>query len=128
MPVAEEAAVTAWAMGHQVDRIYDVRLLVCTAALPPGRSCEGPMSSSSSPAWKGPSPASLGAVDKPIIAVPTSIGYGAHLDGLALLTMLNSCASGVAAVNIDNGFGAGYMAAIINRLACGSGSEQEHGG
>ena len=58
-----------------------------------------------------------GLVDKPVIAVPTSIGYGASLNGLsALLTMINSCANGIAVVNIDNGYGAGYMAAQINRL------------
>ena len=61
-----------------------------------------------------------GLVDKPVIAVPTSVGYGANMKGLsALLTMINSCAEGVAVVNIDNGFGAGYMAAQINRLAIG---------
>lgn len=66
-----------------------------------------------------------GLVDKPVIAVPTSIGYGAHLNGIApLLTMLNSCAEGIAVVNIDNGFGAGYMATQINRLAV-QGSTQD---
>jgi NCAIR mutase (PurE)-related protein len=59
-----------------------------------------------------------GLIDKPVIAVPTSVGYGANLNGIAaLLTMLNSCAEGLAVVNIDNGFGAGYMATQINRLA-----------
>ena len=65
-----------------------------------------------------------GVVDKPVIAVPTSVGYGANFGGLsALLTMLNSCAEGIAVVNIDNGFGAGYMATQINRLAA---SEKNH--
>jgi len=65
-----------------------------------------------------------GLVDKPVIAVPTSVGYGASFHGLAaLLTMLNSCASGVSVVNIDNGFGAGYSAALINRLAQGKDGE-----
>ena len=130
VPVAEEAAGTAWAMGHRVDRIYDVgvaglhRLLCRREELAAANvlivvaGMEGALASVVG-----------GLVDKPIIAVPTSIGYGAHLDGLApLLTMLNSCASGVAVVNIDNGFGAGYMAAIINRLAAGGRSEGEHGG
>ena len=62
-----------------------------------------------------------GLVDKPVIAVPTSVGYGANMQGMsALLTMINSCAEGVAVVNIDNGFGAGYMSAQINRLAIGA--------
>ena len=65
-----------------------------------------------------------GLVDKPVIAVPTSVGYGANMHGLsALLTMINSCAEGIAVVNIDNGFGAGYMAAQINRLAIGADKE-----
>ncbi len=60
-----------------------------------------------------------GLADKPVIAVPTSVGYGASMNGLsALLTMINSCANGIAVVNIDNGYGAGYLAAQINRLAC----------
>ena len=66
-----------------------------------------------------------GLVDKPVIAVPTSVGYGANMQGMsALLTMINSCAEGVAVVNIDNGFGAGYMAAQINRLAIDPKKEQ----
>ena len=65
-----------------------------------------------------------GLVDKPVIGVPTSVGYGANMQGMsALLTMINSCAEGVSVVNIDNGFGAGYMAAQINRLAIGAGKE-----
>ena len=70
------------------------------------------------PAWKGALPSVVGGlIDKPVIAVPTSVGYGASFGGLAaLLGMLNSCASGVGVVNIDNGFGAGYLANIINRL------------
>ena len=65
-----------------------------------------------------------GLVDKPVIAVPTSVGYGANMQGMsALLTMINSCAEGVAVVNIDNGFGAGYMSAQINRLAIGAEKE-----
>ncbi|MGI6036620.1 MAG: nickel pincer cofactor biosynthesis protein LarB [Limnochordia bacterium] len=118
IPVAEEACLTARAMGHRVERIYDVgvagmhRLLEHRERLNQAHviivvaGMEGALASVVG-----------GLVDKPVIAVPTSIGYGAHFQGLAaLLSMLNTCASGVAVVNIDNGFGAGYMAATINRL------------
>jgi NCAIR mutase (PurE)-related protein len=118
-PVAEEAAVTAEIMGCAVERIYDVgvagihRLLAHLPAL---------LSSNVLVAvagMEGALPSVVGGlVSAPVIAVPTSVGYGASFQGLApLLTMLNSCAAGVAVVNIDNGFGAGYMAATINRLA-----------
>ncbi len=118
MPVAEEAAVTAEAMGNRVERIYDAgvagihrllnhrdklleaRVLIVVAGM------EGAL-----PSVVG------GLVDKPVIAVPTSVGYGASFGGLAaLLAMLNSCAGGVSVVNIDNGFGAGYQASLINKL------------
>ena len=121
IPVAEEAAVTAETMGNRVERIYDVgvagihRLLARIDSLMNANvlivvaGMEGALSSVVG-----------GLVDKPVIAVPTSIGYGASFNGLAaLLTMLNSCASGVGVVNIDNGFGAGYLAAMINRLGSG---------
>ena len=116
--VAEEAALTAEAMGNRVERIYDAgvagihRLLHYRDQLMAARvlivvaGMEGAL-----PSVVG------GLVDKPVIAVPTSVGYGASFGGLAaLLAMLNSCASGVSVVNIDNGFGAGYQAALINRL------------
>jgi hypothetical protein len=119
LPVAEEAAETAWIMGNEVDRIYDVgvaglhRLLgnleriISANVLVVVAGMEGALASVVG-----------GLVDKPVIAVPTSVGYGASFGGLAaLLTMLNSCASGVAVVNIDNGFGAGYTASLINRIA-----------
>lgn len=118
IPVAEEAAVTAEVMGNKVDRIYDVgvagihRLLANTDALMKANvlvvaaGMEGALASVVG-----------GLVDKPVIAVPTSVGYGANFGGLsALLTMLNSCASGIGVVNIDNGFGAGYLASMINRI------------
>lgn len=118
IPVAEEAAITAELMGNQVERIYDVgvaglhRLLYHLAALQKARvlivvaGMEGAL-----PSVVG------GLVRAPVIAVPTSVGYGASFNGLAaLLAMLNSCASGVAVVNIDNGFGAGCLAAKINCL------------
>lgn len=118
IPVAEEAAITAEILGNRVERIFDVgvagihrlfnridlirgaRAVVVVAGM------EGALASVVG-----------GLVDKPVIAVPTSIGYGANFGGLsALLAMLNSCASGVSVVNIDNGFGAGYMASMINKL------------
>ena len=115
IPVAEEAAMTAETMGCRVERTYDVgvaglhRLLDCReAALGAGvivavAGMEGALPSVIS-----------GLTDAPVIAVPTSVGYGASFQGLAaLLGMLNSCSPGVAVVNIDNGFGAGYMAAVI---------------
>jgi NCAIR mutase (PurE)-related protein len=118
LPVAEEAAITAEVMGNCVERIYDTgvagihrlldqkqklyeaRVLIVVAGM------EGALASVVG-----------GLVDKPVIAVPTSVGYGASFGGLAaLLAMLNSCASGISVVNIDNGFGAGYQASLINRL------------
>ena len=117
IPVAEEAAVTAETMGSRVDRAYDVgvaglhRLLDCKDKLLGANvvvavaGMEGALASVVS-----------GMVDTPVIAVPTSVGYGASFQGLAaLLGMLNTCSPGVAVVNIDNGFGAGYMAGLINR-------------
>ena len=119
IPVAEEAAQTAEFFGARAERIYDVgvsglhRLLSrletiqeanCIVAV---AGMEGALASVIG-----------GLVSRPVIAVPTSVGYGANFGGVsALLTMLNSCANGVAVVNIDNGYGAGYMAAEINRLA-----------
>ncbi len=118
IPVAEEAAITAEIFGNDVQRYYDVgvagihrlydkmseikkaRVLVVVAGM------EGAL-----PSIVG------GMVDKPVIAVPTSVGYGAAFNGLAaLLGMLTSCASGISVVNIDNGFGAGYLASMINKL------------
>jgi len=121
LPIAEEAAVTAEAMGNTVERLYDVgvagvhrlfdnkeklfhaNVIVVVAGM------EGALASIVG-----------GLVDKPVVAVPTSVGYGASFDGLAaLLTMLNCCAPGVVVVNIDNGFGAGYFAGIINQMSEG---------
>ncbi len=117
IPVAEEAALTARLMGHRVETVYDVgvaglhRLLAHQDLLAQATvfivvaGMEGAL-----PSVVG------GLVDRPVIGVPTSVGYGASFGGLAaLLAMLNSCATGVAVVNIDNGFGAGYLAALINR-------------
>jgi NCAIR mutase (PurE)-related protein len=119
LPVAEEAAITAGMAGCAVERMYDVgvagihRLLDQVPVLHKQRALvvvagmEGALPS-----------VVAGLVNAPVIAVPTSIGYGASFNGLApLLAMLNSCAAGVSVVNIDNGFGAGYVAASINRIA-----------
>ena len=119
IPVAEEAAQTAEYFGNRVERIYDVgvsgihRLLArvddiraanCVVAV---AGMEGALASVIG-----------GLVERPVIAVPTSVGYGANMGGVsALLTMINSCANGIAVVNIDNGYGAGYMASQVNRLA-----------
>lgn len=118
IPVAEEAALTAELMGNRVERLYDVgvagvhRLLDKVTLIQQARvivavaGMEGALASVIGGLARGP-----------VIAVPTSVGYGASFGGLAaLLTMLNSCAAGVAVVNIDNGFGAGYLASLINRL------------
>lgn len=118
LPVAEEAAITATVMGNPVTRLYDVgvaglhRLLARQDVLQAARvivvvaGMEGAL-----PSVVG------GLVRVPVIAVPTSVGYGASFGGLAaLLGMLNSCASGLSVVNIDNGFGAGYLASLINHL------------
>lgn len=118
IPVAEEAAVTAEVLGNEVDRLFDVgvaglhrllskidiitsaNVIICVAGM------EGALASVVG-----------GLVDVPVIAVPTSVGYGASFGGVAaLLSMLNSCASGTSVVNIDNGFGAGYLASMINQL------------
>ena len=118
LPVAEEAALTAEFLGNRVERVWDVgvaglhRLLAHADQLARAQvviavaGMEGALASVIG-----------GLVSCPVIAVPTSIGYGANLGGLsALLSMLNSCASGVSVVNIDNGFGAGYQASLINHL------------
>jgi pyridinium-3,5-biscarboxylic acid mononucleotide synthase len=118
MPVAEEAALTAELVGSQVERVYDVgvaglhRLLNQNDKLQQAHviiavaGMEGALAS-----------VITGLVAVPVISVPTSVGYGTSFQGLAaLLSMLNSCANGMAVVNIDNGFGAGYLAAMINRM------------
>jgi NCAIR mutase (PurE)-related protein len=118
IPVAEEAVATAEVMGNDVQHFYDVgvagihRLLAQREALSKARVvivCAG---------MEGALPSVVGGlVGVPVIAVPTSVGYGAAFKGLAaLLGMMNSCASNVSVVNIDNGFGAGYVASLINRL------------
>lgn len=118
IPVAEEAAVTAETMGNPVVRLYDIGVaglhrlldnkdkLLAANVLVVVAGMDGALASVVG-----------GIVDKPVIAVPTSVGYGANFDGLApLLTMLNCCAPGVAVMNIDNGFGAGYFAGLVNLM------------
>ncbi len=125
MAVAEEAALTAEIFGNPVERLYDVGVaglhrvaanlarLRRAAALIVVAGMEGALPS-----------VVAGLVDRPVIAVPTSVGYGASLGGIAaLLAMLNSCASGVTVVNIDNGFGAAFAATLINRLGLPDGRE-----
>jgi len=118
IPVAEEARLTAEVMGNEIDVVYDIgvagihRLLSHSERLMAARVvvvCAG---------MEGALPSAVGGlVSAPVIAVPTSVGYGASFNGLAaLLGMLNSCSSNVTVVNIDNGFGAGYVASLINRL------------
>ncbi len=118
LPVAEEAAVTAELLGNKVNRVYDVGVSGLHRLL---SHKEELMSASVVIAVAGMEGALAsvigGLVDCPVIAVPTSVGYGASFEGLtALLAMMNSCASGVTVVNIDNGFGAGYSASMINHI------------
>lgn len=118
IPVAEEAAVTAEILGNKVNRIYDVGVAGIHRLfdkLPQIREADVVIAVAG---MEGALASVVGGlVDSPVIAVPTSIGYGANLGGIsALLSMLNSCANGVAVVNIDNGFGAAYMAAVINKI------------
>lgn len=119
IPVAEEAALTAEVHGNEVVRLYDVGVAGLHRTL---AHLDEIMSASVIIAIAGMEGALAsvigGLADCPVIAVPTSVGYGASFNGLtALLSMLNSCASGVSVVNIDNGFGAGYLASMINHMA-----------
>lgn len=118
LPVAEEAAVTAELFGNHVERIVDVGVAGIHRLFANLDVIRGARVVIVVAGMEGALPSIVGGlVDKPVIAVPTSVGYGASFQGLsALLTMLNSCASGVSVVNIDNGYGAGYLAGMINRL------------
>ncbi|MBM3882749.1 MAG: nickel pincer cofactor biosynthesis protein LarB [Verrucomicrobia bacterium] len=119
LPVAEEAAVTADAMGNRVERLYDVGVAGLHRLLGKLESVQRAAVIVAVAGMEGALPSVVaGLVSRPVIAVPTSVGYGASFGGLAALcAMLNSCASGVTVVNIDNGFGAGYAASQINALA-----------
>ncbi len=118
LPIAEEAVVTCEMMGNDVDRMYDVGVAGIHRLLNQKDKLFSARVVIVVAGMEGALPSVVGGlIDKPVIAVPTSIGYGANFSGLApLLTMLNSCAAGIAVVNIDNGFGAGYVASLINRL------------
>ncbi|MEW6386187.1 MAG: nickel pincer cofactor biosynthesis protein LarB [Thermodesulfobacteriota bacterium] len=117
IPVAEEAALTARLMGHRVETIYDCGVAGLHRLLAHQELFRQATVFVVVAGMEGALPSVVGGlVDRPVVAVPTSVGYGASFGGLAaLLAMLNSCANGVAVVNIDNGFGAGYLAALINR-------------
>jgi len=119
LPVAEEAAVTAEIMGNRVERIYDVGVAGLHRLLAKSENLRRANVLVVVAGMEGALPSVVaGLVAKPVIAVPTSVGYGASFGGIAaLLGMLNSCASGLTVVNIDNGFGAGYAASQINELA-----------
>jgi len=118
LPVAEEAAITAEVFGNRVERVFDVGVAGLHRLFDRLEIIRSARCIVAVAGMEGALPSVLGGlVDKPIIAVPTSIGYGANFGGLsALLAMLNSCAPGVSVVNIDNGFGAGCAASTINRL------------
>jgi len=122
LPVAEEAAVTAEIMGNHVERIFDVGVAGIHRLFARLEAIQRANVVVAVAGMEGALPSVLGGlVRRPIIAVPTSIGYGANFGGLsALLTALNSCASGLTVVNIDNGFGGGYAASQINALAAGA--------
>jgi NCAIR mutase (PurE)-related protein len=122
LPVAEEAAVTAEIMGNEVERIYDVGVAGLHRLLSRLGDLQSAKVIVAVAGMEGALPSVVaGLVSRPVIAVPTSVGYGTSFGGIAsLLTMLNSCSSGVTVVNIDNGFGAGYAASQINELAAGA--------
>lgn len=118
IPIAEEAALTAEALGNKVTRLYDVGVAGLHRTLSHLDEIMGATVVIAIAGMEGALASVLGGLtDAPVIAVPTSVGYGAAFGGLAaLLSMLNSCASGVSVVNIDNGFGAGYLASMINHI------------
>lgn len=118
IPVAEEAAVTAEAMGNRVIRLYDVGVAGLHRLLAHSEDIMSARAIVAVAGMEGALASVIGGLaDCPVIAVPTSVGYGASFGGIsALLSMLNSCASGVSVVNIDNGFGAGYLASMINKI------------
>ncbi len=118
IPVAEEAALTAEALGNHVVRLYDVGVAGIHRLLSNMETLSGASAVIAVAGMEGALASVIGGLtDCPVIGVPTSVGYGASFQGLsALLSMLNSCASGVSVVNIDNGFGAGYLASMINHI------------
>jgi NCAIR mutase (PurE)-related protein len=127
IPVAEEAAVTADILGSRVETLYDVGVAGLHRILDNRAALDAAHVLVVVAGMDGVLPSVVGGlVDKPVVAVPTSVGYGASFQGLAaLLTMLNSCAAGIAVVNIDNGFGAGVLAHRINALGTKSDSDSD---
>lgn len=127
LPVAEEAAVTAETFGSRVERLYDVGVAGLHRLLADREMLEGAEALVVVAGMEGALPSVVGGlVEAPVVAVPTSVGYGASFGGLAaLLGMLNSCVAGVLVVNIDNGFGGGYAANLIHRRARGRGEERD---
>ncbi len=121
IPVAEEAAIVAETLGNMVERFYDVGVAGIHRLLDQRQKIARANVVITVAGMEGALASVVGGlVDKPVLAVPTSIGYGASFHGLsALLTMLNSCAPGISVVNIDNGFGAGYQAHLINQVGAG---------
>jgi NCAIR mutase (PurE)-related protein len=120
LPVSEEAAITAELMGNRVERLSDVGVAGLHRLLASLKQIQAATVLIVVAGMEGALPSVIGGlVDRPVIAVPTSIGYGASFNGLAaLLAMLNSCAAGITVVNIDNGFGAAAAATLMNRLTC----------
>ena len=118
LPVAEEAAITARMMGNKVETIYDAGVAGIHRLFRERKRLETASVLIVVAGMEGALPGVVGSLlDKPVIAVPTSVGYGTSFGGVsALLTMLNSCVPGISVVNIDNGFGAAYSAALINRV------------
>jgi len=118
LPVAEESAITAEVMGNYVERLYDVGVAGIHRLLSNKDKIDKAKVIIVVAGMEGALASVVGGIASvPIIAVPTSVGYGASFSGIApLLTMLNSCAPGISVVNIDNGFGAGYCAGLINRI------------
>ena len=127
IPVAEEAAITCEALGSETVRLYDVGVAGLHRLLSHTEEIMGAKVIIAIAGMEGALASVVGGLaDCPVIAVPTSVGYGASFGGLsALLSMMNSCASGVSVVNIDNGFGAGYLANMINHLNTGSKGNDE---
>jgi len=121
LPVAEEAAVALEVFGSRVERVYDVGVAGIHRLFAHGDVLRQANCVIAVAGMEGALPSVIGGlVDVPVIAVPTSVGYGTSFGGItALLAMLNSCASGISVVNIDNGFGSAYQADMINKLACG---------
>lgn len=129
LPVAEESAVALEVFGSRVERVYDVGVAGIHRLFAHGDVLRRANCVVAVAGMEGALPSVIGGlVDVPVIAVPTSVGYGTSFGGItALLAMLNSCASGISVVNIDNGFGAAYQADMINKLACGGRRKEGEG-